>query len=129
MPECEANSEAYSESQAFTGKASTMNSEDPRRDLFVDPKGSRNRTQYVTLVSAVILGFLFTLALYTWQGGNASSRVGYAVFVSVVPGISAFFLLRLTKISLTWRGVAALYLILFLLVVAIAVLQLHTQFR
>jgi hypothetical protein len=106
-----------------------MNSEDPRSNLFLVPKGNGNRTQYVTLVSAVILAFLFTLALYTWQGGNASSRLGYATFVSVVPAIGAFLLLRLTKISLRWLGVAVLYFILFLVVVAIAVLQLHTQFR
>ena len=106
-----------------------MNSEDQEPDLLVGPKGTANRTQYLTLASAASLAFLFTLALYTWQGGNASSRPGYAMFVSVVPAIGAFLLLKLTKISLTWRGVAAVYFILFLLVMAIAVLQLRVQFN
>lgn len=106
-----------------------MNSDDQERDLFVGPKGTGNRTQYLTLGSAVSLGFLFTLALYTLRGGNPSSRLGYAMFVSVVPAIGVFVLLKLTKISLTWRGVAVLYFILFLLVMVITVLQLHTQFK
>jgi hypothetical protein len=105
-------------------------SEDSRRGLFFGPAGNGNRTQYVTLIIAVSLGFLFTIALYTWRGGgNASSRWDYAIFVSLIPAIGAFLLLRLTKISLTWLGVAALYLILFFLMVAIAIVQLRTQFK
>jgi hypothetical protein len=104
-------------------------SEDPGHGFFFGPGRNGNRTQYVTLVSAVSLVFLFTLALYSWQGGQASSRWGYAMFLSVIPALSALLLLRLTRISLTWRGIAALYLILFLLVAAIAVGQLYTQFN
>lgn len=104
-------------------------SENPRRGFFFGPGRNGNRTQYVTLVSAVSLGFLFTLALYRLKGGAVSSRLGYALFLSLIPALNAFLLIRLTKISLTWRGVAALYLILFVLVAAIAFGQLQTQFN
>jgi hypothetical protein len=103
-------------------------SKDPRRGFFFGPQDGK-RIQYLTLICVVGLGFLFTVALYTWQGGRALSRLGYAMFLSIIPALSVVLLLRLTKISLTWRGIAALYLILFLLVTALAVGQLKTLFN
>lgn len=100
-------------------------SEDRGRGFFFGP-GSGKRTQYLTLVCAMSLGFLFTLAVYS---GEASRRWGYAMFLSGIPALSALLLLRLTKLSLTWLGIAVLYLILFLVGAAFAVGQLHTQFN
>jgi hypothetical protein len=87
-------------------------------DILISPFRNEltNRVLYLTLLVAGSLAFVFTLARYAWVGGNPLNRLPYALFMSVVPGLCAFLLFKLTRLSLSWRRAATVYLILFLLI-------------
>lgn len=79
----------------------------------------------MTLVVATSVGLTFTLLLYAWLTGRSiGSRIGYAFFVCLLPAVGTFVVLKLTKLSVSWRGVvlstwitaAVLYFLLFLLI-------------
>jgi len=74
-----------------------------------------NKTLYVTLGVSAGLAFMFTLVLYASLGRNPLNRLEYAVFVSVLPALAAFVVLKLTKLRVSWRGAVLIYLLLFLL--------------
>lgn len=78
-----------------------------------------NRTLYLTLAVSAGLAFLFTLILYAWHGRNPLNRLGYGIFVSVLPAVGAFVLFRLTKLFVSWQRTAIVYLVLFVLVLVI----------
>jgi hypothetical protein len=48
-------------------------------------------------------------------GGNPSNRMGFAIFISLVPALGALLLLRLTKLFRSWPRAAAVYVLLFVL--------------
>ena len=73
------------------------------------------RTLLLTLSLCTLIGFLFTLLLYAFLGGNPLNRIGYGVFVSVLPAIASFALLKLIKLR-SRRAVAIIYFVLFLLI-------------
>jgi hypothetical protein len=75
----------------------------------------------LTLTLFTVLAFLFTLILYAWPGRNPSNRIGYGIFVSVLPAAGAFVLLKLTKLFTSWQRVAIVYLVLFVLVLIIQI--------
>ena len=75
-----------------------------------------NRTLYLTLGVSAGLALTFTLVLYASQGRNPLNRLDYAVFVSVLPALAAFVVVKLTKLSVSWRRAVLIYLLLFLLV-------------
>ena len=78
-----------------------------------------NRTIYMTLTVSACLAFIFTLLLYTsLSGRNPVPRLHYGVFVSVLPALGALVVFRVTKLSISWRGVVLIYLLLFLLVLS-----------
>lgn len=79
-------------------------------------KRMSNKTLYVTLGVSAGLALTITLALYALQGRNPLNRLEYALFVSVLPALAAFVVLKLTKLSVSWRKAALLYLLLFLLI-------------
>jgi len=79
----------------------------------------------VTLAVSAGLAFMFTLLLYTSLSNNSLlSRLPYGLFVSVLPAVGALVVLKLTKLSVPWRGAvlstwataALIYFLLFLLV-------------
>lgn len=84
-----------------------------------------NRILYVTLAVAAAITFAFTLILYAWltRSSSVSPRLGYAVFVSLLPALGALVVLKLTRLSIPWRGTvlsikstaALIYFLLFLL--------------
>lgn len=90
-----------------------MNSEDQERDLFVGPKGTANRTQYLTLASAASLAFLFTLALYTWQGGQCFKPAGLCHVCERSTGYRCFPSAQVNEdfIDVARCGCALLYLV------------------
>jgi hypothetical protein len=82
-----------------------------------------NRTLYLTLAVSTVLGFLFTLVLYASVfGRNPFNRLGYGIFVSVLPALGAFVVLKLTRLLVSWRGAVFIYVVLFALVVIIQAL-------
>ena len=77
------------------------------------------KSLYVTLALA-ILTLVFTLLLYAVVfGRNPLNRLGYGIFVSIVPALGALIFIRLTKRYASWRAIAVVYVVLFALVVII----------
>jgi len=83
-----------------------------------------NRALYATLTVSTGLGLLFILIEYDLHGRDPSNRLGYGIFVSLLPAVGALVVLKLTKLLISWRGAvlstvvttALIYLLLFLLV-------------
>ena len=74
----------------------------------------------MALVTSAAFGFLFILLeYYLVQGRNPFNRMGYAVFMSVVPALGALLVLKLTNFFVSWRGAAVVYIALFVLVLII----------
>lgn len=81
------------------------------------------RTLYLTLAVSAGLTLLFTLVLYaSWFGRNPMNRLGYGIFVSIVPALGALIFIRLTKRYASWRAVAIVYAVLFVLILIIQAL-------
>ncbi len=73
------------------------------------------KTLYLTLAASATAAFLFTLARYVWIGGNPSHRLGYGIFISVVPALVALLVVKLANRSWSWPRMVTLYLLLFAL--------------
>jgi hypothetical protein len=71
----------------------------------------------MTLALSAGLTFMFTLILYAWLSpNNPASRLHYGLFVSLLPAVGAFVVLKFTKLSVSWKGVVLIYVLLFILV-------------
>ncbi len=79
-------------------------------------------TPYLTLLACTAMAFLFNIGLYAWRGHNPSNRLAYASFVSIVPALGALVVVKVSKRSLSWKGIAAVYALLFVLTVIIQAL-------
>jgi hypothetical protein len=80
------------------------------------PNALDNRTLIATLAMSTSLGFLFVLVLYmALSGRSPGPRVPYGVFVSVLPALGAFVVLKLTNLFVSWWGAVIVYLALFVL--------------
>lgn len=77
-----------------------------------------NRTIFITLAVSAGLAFFFTLTLYVWLGRNPLSRLGYGIFISVLPAVGVYVVLKFARASLSWRVAALIYVLLFLLAVS-----------
>src|SRR5688572_25888319 len=76
-----------------------------------------NKTMYLTLAASVGVGLFVILVIYALVfGGNPLRRLDFAVFMSVVPALGTFFVLKLTRLLLSWQGIAFIYFVLFILV-------------
>lgn len=75
----------------------------------------KTKIPYLTLLACAVTAFLYTLTRYVLAGGNPSNRMGYAIFISLVPALGALLLLRLTKLFRSWPQAAAVYVLLFML--------------
>jgi len=81
------------------------------------------RTLYLTLAVSAGVSLLFTLLLYASVfGRNPLNRLGYGIFVSIVPALGALIFLKLTKRYASWRAIAVVYVVLFALVLVIQAL-------
>jgi hypothetical protein len=80
-----------------------------------------NRTLYATLAASTGVGFVFILLLYASLSGRnpVPSRVAYGIFVSVLPALATFVVLKLTNLFVSWRGAVVVYVAWFVLVVII----------
>jgi hypothetical protein len=95
---------------------STSQSQRPKFPLSTGPNAMNNRTLIATLAASTSLGFLFVLLLYVALSGRSPGpRVPYGVFVSVLPALGAFVVLKLTNVFVSWWGAVIVYLGLFLL--------------
>ena len=75
-----------------------------------------NKTLIVALAASTSLGFLFVLLLYmALSGRSPGPRVPYGVFVSVLPALGTFVVLKLTNLFVSWWGAVIVYLALFVL--------------
>ena len=79
-----------------------------------------NRTLIARLTLLTIAAFLYTLLLYALTGGNPLSRLGYGIFVSVLPTLGAWIVFKLTNVFVSWQGMASLYLAFFFLVLIVS---------
>ena len=98
-----------------------MNSIDATRHWFRLARDNEmdNKTLYMTLTTTASVALLFTLILYTLMSGrNPVPRLSYGLFVSILPAIGTFVVLKLTRISVSRRWAVVIYLLLFLLVLS-----------
>lgn len=73
-----------------------------------------NKTLYTTLVvSAGLALSVILLEYYAVHGRNPFNRVGYALFMSVLPAVVALVVLKLTRLFVSWRGAVLIYVVLF----------------
>jgi hypothetical protein len=93
-------------------------SQDPGRNFLLNPVRN-DKTAYLTLVVSTSLAFLFTLAIYAWGGHSPFPRLGYGIFVSVVPALGALLLFKLARLSMSWRWVAMIYIGLFVVILVV----------
>ena len=76
-----------------------------------------NKTLYVTLAVSTCLALSFILLEYYFvQDRNPFNRVGFALFMSGLPALGALIVVKLTRVFVSWRGPAAIYLAFFVLV-------------
>ena len=73
----------------------------------------------LTLLACAVTTFLFVLTRYVWNGGSPSHRLGYGIFISVIPALGALLLLKLTKPSSSWQRTVGVYVLLFVITVVI----------
>lgn len=86
-----------------------------------DPNAINNKTVVNTLIASTILAFALTLLVFVVRSGNNNPlpRVPFGVLVTVLPGLGAYVVLRLTNISISRRGAVFVYLALVALAVII----------
>ena len=79
-----------------------------------------NRTLYVTVAVSAAVALALTLLLYYAQSGrNPGNRLGYGLFVSVLPALATLVVLKLTSVFVSWRGAVLVYVLLFALLVIV----------
>ncbi len=83
---------------------------------------SKRKSLYLTLLVCAFAAFLFTIARYLWIGGNPTHRLGYGIFVSLAPALVALLLLKIIRLSWTWRKTVTVYALLFVLT---SIIQLY----
>ena len=83
------------------------------------PNVLNNSRLVLTFLVYACLGCAFVILLYAWGDGNPLNRMGFAVFVSVIPALVALAFLRLTKLPVSWQGAGTLYLLIFFMVLII----------
>jgi len=84
------------------------------------PNAMNNRTLYLTLLASACLGFVSILTLYAVTAPNpVSSRLAFGIFLSLLPAVGAFVVLKFTKRLVSWRGAVFIYIALFVLLAVI----------
>jgi len=75
----------------------------------------KNKALYLTLLACALIAFLFTMARYFLVDGNPANRLGYGIFISLVPALGALVVVKLAKLSKSWKWTAGVYGLLFML--------------
>lgn len=78
---------------------------------------TRTQSPLPALLACAVVGFLFTLVIYMMRGGEPSTRVGYAVFVSVLPAVIAWPVCAWWRLS--WKWVVVVYVGVFVVTIFI----------
>jgi hypothetical protein len=73
----------------------------------------------MTLAVSAGLALLFILLEYASHGRNPLNRLGYGVFMSVLPALGALVVIKLTRLFVSWLGAVIVYLVLFVLVLIV----------
>ena len=76
----------------------------------------KNRTVAITLVVSTVLALANILFSYYLAGRNPANRLGYGIFISVVPALAAYVWIRRKRVSWSWQQVAATYVVLYVVV-------------
>jgi len=87
-----------------------------------DPNAINNNKMLVnTLIAATIFAFALTLVIFVVRSGNNNPlpRVPFGVLVTVLPGLGAYVVLRLTNVFISRRGAIFVYVALVALAVII----------
>ena len=85
-----------------------------------DPNAINNKTLKNTLIASTALAFTLTLVVYMVRSDNSPlARVPFGVLVTVLPGLGAYVVLRLTNVFISRRGAIFVYVALVLLAVII----------
>jgi len=94
----------------------TPTPENPQSKFSLGHNAMDNRTLYLTLAASAGLAFVAILIIYAWIfGRNPLNRLGYGFFVSVLPALCALLVVKLTRLFVSWRGAATVYIVLFVL--------------
>lgn len=95
-------------------------SQNPEHTLSSGPDAMNNTTLYITLAVAAGIVLLCTLLIYVSNSGrNPLSRLPYGLFVSGLPALGTLVVVKLTRLFVSWRGVATVYLLLLFLVMIV----------
>lgn len=80
-------------------------------------------TEYRSLVLCAVIAFAGLLAQYaTYSTNPLSSRIGYALFMSLTPAIAAFLILRFSKL---FAGDGGLLYFAFFMLLRVLWMWLH----
>ena len=87
-----------------------------------DPRSGFNWSFYVSLLVLSLSGFLFIVGVYTlYFGGTASSRIAYAVVMSVIPSCITALVFKFTRLIANWWSMAIVYFVCFWLLQGVLV--------
>ncbi len=75
----------------------------------------KDQATRLTLLTCVVTTFSLILTCFVWNGGNPSHRLGYGIFMSVIPALAALLLLKLTKQAFSWQRIVGDYVLLFVI--------------
>lgn len=91
------------------------------RFLFgLGPGAMNNKTLYLTLIASACLSFFSILVFYVLRAPNpVSSRVAFGIFLSLLPAVGTYVVLKFTKLLVSWRGAVVIYIFLFALLAII----------
>lgn len=76
----------------------------------------KNRTVALTLLISTVLALANILFSYYLAGRNPANRLGYGIFISVVPALAAYVWIRRKQVSWSWQQIAATYVVLYVVV-------------
>lgn len=87
-----------------------------------DPRSQVDWSLYVSLLALSLAGFLIIVGLYPFIiGGSASSRIAYAVVMSVIPSCITALVFKFTRVIANWWSMAIVYFVCFWLLQGVLV--------
>ena len=96
---------------------STSQSPGRRFSLGSGPNAMNDKTLIATLATSASIALVFVLLLYVVLSGRnpTGPRLTFGIFVSVLPALGAYVVLKLTNLFVSWWGAVIVYLALFVL--------------
>ena len=92
-------------------------SQNPGQRLPLSSGPIDKKTLIATLATSACIALMFTLLLYAFLSGRnpTGPRLAFGFFVSVLPAVGAYVVLKLTNLFVSWWGAVLVYLALFVL--------------